>query len=81
MSKSVSMDKKGRIVIPKDIRDAAKIKVPAKLLAIAKDKGKIELIIVDAKMNTAKAIAKRKFAGWKEEDHEADSLALKLLKR
>jgi len=75
------MDKKGRIVIPKDIRDAAKIKVPAKLLAIAKDKGKIELIIVDAKMNTAKAIAKRKFAGWKEEDHEADSLALKLLKR
>ena len=81
MSKSVSMDKKGRIVIPKDIRDAAKIKVPAKLLAIAKDKGKIELIIVDARMNTAKAIAKRKFAGWKEEDHEADSLALKLLKR
>ncbi len=81
LSKSVNMDKKGRIVIPKDVRDAAKIRVPAKLLAIAKDRGKIELIIVDAGMKTAKAIAKRRFAGWKEEDHEADSLAIELLKR
>ena len=81
MSKSVTMDEKGRIVIPKDVRDAAKIKVPAKLLAIAKDKGKIELIIVDAEMKTAKAIAERKFAGWREEDHEADEQALKLLRR
>jgi hypothetical protein len=53
----------------------------ARLLAIAKDKGKIELVIVDSGMKTAKAIAKRKFAGWREEDHEADSLAVKLLKR
>jgi bifunctional DNA-binding transcriptional regulator/antitoxin component of YhaV-PrlF toxin-antitoxin module len=75
------MDKKGRIVIPKDVRDAASINVPAKLLAIAKDKGKIELIRVDVEMKTAKAIAKRKFAGWKEEEHEADSLAIELLKR
>lgn len=75
------MDKKGRIVIPKDVRDAAKIRVPAKLLAIAKDRGKIELIIVDAGMKTAKAIAKRRFAGWRERDHEADSLAIELLKR
>ena len=81
MSKSVNIDKKGRVVIPKDVRDAARIKVPAKLLAIAKDKGKIELVIVDSGMKTAKAIAKRKFAGWREEDHEADSLAVKLLKR
>ncbi len=81
MSKSLNMDKKGRIVIPKDVRDAAKMKAPAKLLAVAKDKGKIELIIVDTEMKTAKAIAKRKFAGWKEKDHEADSLAVKLLKR
>ncbi len=75
------MDKKGRIVIPKDVRDAAGINVPAKLLAIAKDKGKIELIKVDAEMKTARTIAKRKFAGWKEEEHEADSLAVELLKR
>jgi len=81
MSKSVNMDRKGRIVIPKDVRDAAKISVPAKLLAIAKDRGKIELIIVDAGMKAAKAIAKRRFAGWREEDHEADSLATELLKR
>jgi len=81
LSKSVNIDKKGRVVIPKDVRDAARIKVPAKLLAIAKDKGKIELVIVDSGMKTAKAIAKRKFAGWREEDHEADSLAVKLLKR
>lgn len=81
LSKSVNMDKKGRIVIPKDVRDAAKIRVPAKLLAIAKDRGKIELIIVDAGMKTAKAIAKRRFAGWREEDHEVDSLAIELLKR
>ncbi len=81
LSKSVNMDGKGRIVIPKDVRDAAKIKAPAKLLAIAKDKGKIELIIVDASMKTAKTIAKRKFAGWREEYHEADSLTVELLKR
>ena len=77
----MNMDKKGRIVIPKDVRDAAKITVPARLLAIAKDRGRIELVIVDTTMKTAKAIAKRKFAGWREEDHEADLLAAKLLKR
>lgn len=81
MSKSVNMDKKGRIVIPKDVRDAAKIKVPVKLLVIAKDKGKIELVVVDTEMKTAKNIARRKFAKWREEDHEADSLAVKLFKR
>ncbi len=72
------MDRKGRIVIPKDTRDAAGISVPARLVAIAKEKGKIELIVVDAEMKTAKAIAGRKFAQWREEDHEADVLVVKL---
>ncbi len=81
MSKSLSMDEKGRIVIPKDVRDAAQIKVPAKLLAIARDKGRIELVIVDPSMKKAKAIATRKFAGWREKEHEADKLVLKLARR
>ena len=79
MIKIVNMDRNGRVVIPKDVRAAAKITVPARLLVIAKDRGKIELIIVDPRMKRAKAIAKRRFAGWKEEDHEADSYAIKKL--
>jgi bifunctional DNA-binding transcriptional regulator/antitoxin component of YhaV-PrlF toxin-antitoxin module len=81
MSKSVNMDEKGRVVIPKNVRDAARINTPAKLLAIARDKGRIELVIVDTSMKRAKSIATRKFAGWKEEEHEADRLATKLLRR
>jgi bifunctional DNA-binding transcriptional regulator/antitoxin component of YhaV-PrlF toxin-antitoxin module len=74
------MDEKGRIVIPKDLRDAADISVLTKLLAIVKGRGRIELVVVDLSMKRSKEVATQKFAGWKEE-HEADNIALRLANR
>jgi bifunctional DNA-binding transcriptional regulator/antitoxin component of YhaV-PrlF toxin-antitoxin module len=79
MSKIITMDRRSRIVIPKDVRDAAKINMPTKLLAITTGNGRIELIVIDLEMKTARSIATRKFARWREGNHEADSLAFKLL--
>jgi hypothetical protein len=39
---------------------------------------RIELVAVDPTMSRAKAIARKKFAGWCEEAHEADRLAEQL---
>ncbi len=38
------MDKSGRLAMPKVVRDAARIRLPARLLVIAGDRGKIKLV-------------------------------------
>jgi len=79
MSQSISMDEKGRIVLPKDLRTAARVQAPALFVATVKGEGRIELVAVDAEMSRAKEIARRKLAGWREEDHEAEKLAMRIV--
>lgn len=76
MSEPVGIDEKGRLILPKKIREGARIEVPGVLIALAKGDGR-----VDSEMRNAKEIARRKLKGWREEDHEATRIAMALLKQ
>jgi bifunctional DNA-binding transcriptional regulator/antitoxin component of YhaV-PrlF toxin-antitoxin module len=80
VSQTVSVDKKGRLVLPKKIRAEAHINVERKLVARAAGIGRVELfdpVVLDAK---AQEIGKKKLLGWREEDHDATGYAEELVR-
>ncbi len=80
MSETVSIDEKGRLVLPKKVRQEAHISTRSKLVVRASGVGRVELS--DPKVLTAQAqvIGAKKLSGWKEEDHEATSYLLGSMK-
>lgn len=74
------MDRKGRLVVPKEVRDAARIVAPAALAVEAQGEGRVALYSLETKLTKARRIAKEKLTGWVEEEHEADRLAERLVK-
>jgi bifunctional DNA-binding transcriptional regulator/antitoxin component of YhaV-PrlF toxin-antitoxin module len=81
MSETVAVDKKGRLVLPKKVRQQAGIHVDTKLLARAKGIGRVELLDPDILMKRAQEIGAKKLAGWKEDEHEATHSLLESMKR
>ncbi len=79
LSETTTIDKKGRLLIPKRIRDVAGISLPVNAVIRVREHGQIELIAVDLSMKKAREIARKKLAGWREEDHEADRAAARLV--
>ena len=75
MSETVSIDKKGRLVLPKRVRAEAHIDVDRKLVARATGIGRVELFDPDILSAKAQEIGRKKLAGWKEEEHEATDYA------
>lgn len=71
MSETVSVDKKGRLVLPKRIRAAAHIAADRVLVVRATGIGRVELFDPDILSAKAQEIGVKKLAGWKEEEHEA----------
>jgi len=47
MSTVVNIDQKGRVVIPKSLREKTSIKTPGKLLIVPKETGCIELVQIE----------------------------------
>jgi bifunctional DNA-binding transcriptional regulator/antitoxin component of YhaV-PrlF toxin-antitoxin module len=80
MSETVSIDEKGRLVLPKKIRQEARIGTKTKLVVRASGVGRVELS--DPRVLTAQAqdIGAKKLSGWKEEDHEATAYLLGSMK-
>jgi len=78
MSKVVTIDRKGRLLLPKGIRKAAKLSAPGNLLVKVKSAGRVELFSVDSEMMKARRVAERKLANWREDDHEATRLVHRL---
>lgn len=74
------MDTKGRLVVPKEIRDAARITAPAALVVEAEGEGRVVLYSLETKLTKARRIAKKKLTGWVEEEHEADRLVERVVK-
>jgi AbrB family looped-hinge helix DNA binding protein len=70
----VSIDQKGRLAIPKNLREKVNIKVPGKLLIVPKENGRVELVQVEEDLKRAKEIASKKMKGWKEEEHRGEKL-------
>ncbi len=71
MSETVTVDKKGRLVLPKRVRVAAHINADRKLVARATGIGRVELFDPDILTAKAQEIGEKRLAGWKEEEHEA----------
>lgn len=80
MSEIVSIDKKGRLVLPKRVRAEAHIDVERKLVARATGVGRVELFDPDVLVAKAQDIGRKKLAGWKEEDHETTEHIIKSMK-
>ena len=80
MSETVTVDEKERLVLPKRIREKARIGVNTKLVVTSKGVGRVELS--DPKIDIARAqeIGSKKLIGWKEEDHQAAAYLLRSMR-
>lgn len=80
MSETVSVDEKGRLVLPKKVRQKAHINTKTKLVARVDGVGRVELSDPRVLIAQARKVAADKLVGWKEEDHEATSYLLGSMK-
>jgi bifunctional DNA-binding transcriptional regulator/antitoxin component of YhaV-PrlF toxin-antitoxin module len=80
MSEAVMVDEKGRLVLPKKIREKARIGVKVKLVAKATGYGKVELSDPRILIAQAQAVGTKKLERWREEDHQATKYLLRSLK-
>ncbi len=79
--KTIEIDPKGRVVIPKDVRERSGISAPGELVVTVEGIGKITLQSSEASLKKAQQIGRRKLSGWREDQHEEEKLALKLARR
>jgi len=80
MSETVTVDDKGRMVLPRRVREKAGIKLRAKLLAEVKGPGIVELRDSSVLIAKVQKVAAKKLTGWKEEEHKEDKLLKELVK-
>ncbi len=81
MKETVSVDNKGRLVLPKSVRLQAGIDVNRELVVRATGIGRVELLDPNVLMARAQQIGSKKLAGWKEIEHEAAAYAHRSMKR
>jgi AbrB family looped-hinge helix DNA binding protein len=75
--KTVEIDPKGRVVIPKDVREQSGITAPGELVVTVEGVGKITLQSAETSLKRAQEIGRRKLRSWTEGKHEEDKLALR----
>jgi AbrB family looped-hinge helix DNA binding protein len=76
--KTVEIDAKGRLVIPKEVREQSGISTPGELLVTVEGVGKIGLQSAEANLRKAQQIGRKKLNSWRERAHEEDKLAQRL---
>ncbi|MDG6988650.1 MAG: AbrB family transcriptional regulator [Nitrososphaerota archaeon] len=81
MGETVSVDEKGRLVLPKRVREAAGIEPRAELLARVSGAGRVELFDPEVLNAKARKIGAEKLEGWREEDHEATGYFVRSLRK
>jgi len=80
MSYVVKIDDRGRILLPLEVRRKLKLRKGSRLILRVTEKGYLEAFPVEEELKNIAEIFRRKFAGWKEENHEASILLLKMRK-
>ena len=76
MSATITLAKKGRLVLPMKVREAAGIGLGSELLARASGAGRVELSDPEVLRARAREIGAKRLAGWSEERHEATGYLL-----
>jgi len=69
---TVEIDSKGRLVVPKDVREQCEISVPSELVVVVEGVGRISLQSVEVNLKNAQQIGRKKLSSWVEERHEED---------
>jgi bifunctional DNA-binding transcriptional regulator/antitoxin component of YhaV-PrlF toxin-antitoxin module len=81
MAQSVTLDEKGRVLLPHETRRRAGIKPRAKLLVEVRGAGVIELKDYDLLTRQVQKVAAKKLACWREEEHKEEKLLMKLSRK
>jgi len=76
--KTVEIDRKGRVVIPKDVRERNGIRTPGELVVTIEGAGKITLQSAETSLKRAQEIGRKKLQSWAENKHKEDELAHRL---
>jgi AbrB family looped-hinge helix DNA binding protein len=80
MARYVTLDEKGRIVLPSDTRRRAGLKPGSKLLVEVRGAGITELRDYNTLSSEVQRVAAKKLTGWREEEHREEKLLTKLSK-
>ncbi len=76
----VSIDERGRIVLPAEVRRRLGLKGKRKVLIRVRNNGVVELIVMNKIYNDIARVFEEKFKNWREEDHEASKLLMRAKK-
>ncbi|OYT30647.1 MAG: AbrB family transcriptional regulator [Thermofilum sp. ex4484_79] len=76
----VTLDERGRIVIPIEVRKRLGIRGKRKVLLRIREDNVIELIILNKLYDSVVKVFESKFKDWKEKDHEASKLLSEMMK-
>uniref|UniRef100_A0A7J3X8N6 AbrB/MazE/SpoVT family DNA-binding domain-containing protein n=1 Tax=Thermofilum pendens TaxID=2269 RepID=A0A7J3X8N6_THEPE len=72
----VTVDDRGRVLLPVDVRRRLGLRKGSKLILRVVEGGRLEAIPLERELERVAEVFKRKFAGWREEDHEATTTLL-----
>ena len=79
MSYVVVVDDRGRILLPADVRKRLRLKRGSKLVLRVLEDDRLEAVPLEKELEKVADAFRRKFAGWREEDHEATAALLKMV--
>ena len=74
MSYVVTIDDRGRILLPADVRRKLGLRKGSKLVLRVAEGGRLEAVPLERELERVAEVFRRRFAGWREEDHEATAL-------
>ncbi len=81
MAQVVSVDERGRIALPKGVREKAGIKAPGRVVVWVRGDGVVEVYSYEKLLEDVRKRIGSKLRGWREEDHEASRVLEELVRR
>ena len=80
MEYMVSIDERGRVLIPGEVRRRVGLRGRSRVLIRVREDGVIELVPLERLFGEVSKIFEEKFQGWREEEHEASRILEDLVK-
>jgi AbrB family looped-hinge helix DNA binding protein len=80
MSYVVTVDDRGRILLPADVRRKLGLRKGSKLILWVAEGGRLEAVPLERELERVAEVFRRKFAGWREEDHKVTAALLEMVK-
>ena len=75
----VTVDDRGRILLPADVRRKLGLRKGSKLILRVAEDGRLEVVPLERELERVAEVFRRKFAGWREENREATAALLEMV--